>query len=431
MSVAPGTDAPVVPTNNLKAHGRALAGIGIVSGVGILATAGFQFVCIRGLGPSGYSLLASLLAFLNVISIGSSALRNSVAVGVAEDIAAGVKHKRRRFLDGGAVEALVLGGICVVAIAAAAPVLAGDLQAGIGPLLIVALSAVPYFLFSRAQGLLQGAGRSTTVVLWSTGAQVAQFILATVVVLVWRSAVGVIVVLLVIGVLGSLGAGLQAGRHGLRTGQRAFTATALVVILLTVVFTWLTSIDVVLVRSEVSAAEAGAYAAAATLIKTTLIVPATLSLYLLPRFVGHRTNASLTKLGVNVTLGLAALAGLAMAGVVALWGSSIVLVFGGGYGQASELLVPLALAWIPWTMAQSLLIRITAASSRVALALLVVIAAVQWGIGRLVLPDLHQFIAFNAGVGAAALAVLYSVHLVLLRKASRATSDLNGKPAQV
>ena len=46
-------------------HGGALLGIAAAAALGIGATAGFQVVASRGLGPRDYSLLTAFLAFIN------------------------------------------------------------------------------------------------------------------------------------------------------------------------------------------------------------------------------------------------------------------------------------------------------------------------------------------------------------------------------
>lgn len=412
----PTPPGPEARFGHVNRHGRALLAIAVISGVGVLATVGFQLVVIRGLGPVEYGLFAAFLAFINVASIGSAALRNSVAVSVADALATGRAAVRTRSLDASTIEALVLGAICTVGVLLASPMLGGSRGTDPIALAFVALTATPYFLFSRAQGLLQGEGNSRSVVLWSTGAQVAQFLLSIVALALGAGAKGVLAVLLLTAVAGAVGSSVEARGSGLATGGRAFTPDTTVVIALTIAFAWLTSIDVVLVRSGVEEAVAGSYAAAAVLIKTTLIIPATLSLYLLPRFVNRRRDASMTRLGVNVTLAISFVGGLVMLAVVYWCDDIIVAVFGGDYEDAVAILPALAVAWLPWAMAQGLLIRLTAVSSRSGLAFLVVLAIVQWFGGRAVLPGVERFIVFNGVVGTVALVALFVVHLIMTRR---------------
>jgi O-antigen/teichoic acid export membrane protein len=423
VPAAPGVPEPTGGAGHVSRHGRAMLAITVVSGIGILATTGFQLVVIRGLGPVEYGLLASFLAFINIASIGSGALRNSVAVTVAEARAKGTPAAPRGRLDGSTVEAIVLGVVCTLGVLLAAPLLGTGGAADVTALAFVALTATPYFLFSRAQGLLQGIGNSRAVVLWSTGAQIAQFVLSALAVALGAGATGVLTALLVTAVVGAVGTSVAAHRRGVLSGPRVFSVDSSVVIALTIAFAWLTSVDVVLVRAESEPAVAGAYAAAAVLIKTTLIIPATISLYLLPRFVSRRRDASMTMLGVNVTLGITVVAGVAMVGLVALWGEPLSTIFGGGYEDAAAMLPGFAVAWLPWALAQGLLVRLTAVSSRSALVVLVLAAAAQWFGGHAALPGVDRFILVNGIVGAVTFAALFAVHLVLARKDGRAAAQ--------
>lgn len=400
-------------------HGRAILTIGAVSALGILASAGFQIVTIRGLGPLGFGLLASFLALVNIAAIGSSALRNSVAVATADAGVPAPVVAPRRF-DSSLVEALVLGGLSTVGILVVAPLLAASLGANLTALALTAAVVSPYFLFSRAQGLLQGRGDSRSVVWWSTGAQVAQLGFTIVALALGLGAIGVLVGLLLTAVLGTVGASYQSRNIITARTTRPFSRRSLVVLLITLSFAWLTSIDVVLVQLGTSDAVAGAFAAAAVLIKTTLIIPATLSLYLLPKFVGRKNDASMTRLGVNVTLAITFVSGLLMFGLVTVAGERIVaILFGAAYDASAELLPLMALMWIPWAMAQGLLIRLTASSSRGGLLILVAAIGVQWVGSTLLLPDLPAMIILNGAVGFLALAGLFAIHAHSLHRLSR------------
>ncbi|TFC11897.1 hypothetical protein [Cryobacterium sp. MDB2-33-2] len=316
-------------------------------------------------------------------------------------------------MDSSLIEALALGAICTVGVLVV-PWLgagAGHESSDVIALLFVAGTITPYFLFARAQGILQGAGDPRSVIWWSTGAQIAQLLLSIAVLLCGFGALGILSVLLVTAVIGAVGSSIQARRSSVRLSGRPFTVESSVVLLLTITFAWLTNMDVVLVRAGSPENIAGAYAAAAVLIKTTLIVPATLSLYLLPRFVSRKKDASMTKYGVNVTLAITFLSGVAMFIIVSLAGGLIVPVFGPGYQSSLQLLPWLALAWLPWAMAQGLLIRLTASSSKLALVALVVVAIAQWIGSTALLPDVLAMIALNGILGFAALVVLFLVHL--------------------
>lgn len=393
-------------------HGGALLGIAAAVALGVSATAGFQVVASRGLGPRDFGLLTAFLALINIAAIGSTALRNAVAVDVAATATGVHPAKRRGRFDSSAVEAFTLGAAFTVALLLLAPWLAGSLQSSVYAPFIVAATVLPYFLFARSLGILQGRRRARAVVWWSTLAQVVQLLLALVVLALGWGATGVLLVYLLTILVVTWGSWRMTRGAPIASNRRPFNATTTVVLLLSIGFAWLTSVDVILVRSGVAENAAGAYSAGAVLVKMTLILPATLSLYLLPRFVSSKGNPALSRLGVNLTVALTVAAGLVIAGVLWVGGAFITaLLFGDEYGQTAKLLPAMALAWIPWAMTQAILVRITAVASRWGLLVLVVAAAAQWIGAKTVLPNLDAMIAVNGVVGLAAFALLFVIHL--------------------
>lgn len=404
------TDRRAMRLGYLQRHAGALARVGVVSVVGILASTLFQVVTGRGLGPAAFGLLAAFLSIVNIAAIGASALQNSVAVTTARTLA-GAPGAPRRW-DGALVEGLVLGGGGAVVVAALAGLLAGRL--GTSPLAVVLAAAtiLPSFLLSVAQGRLQGAGRAGAVAGWSTGSQVLRLALAGVALLAGLGAVSILLAVLVSITAAAVAATWQAYRAGLRVDAAPFGAHSLVLIGLTVAFAWLTNIDVMLVRTGAPEHPAGMYAAAAVLAKLILIVPTTLSLYLLPRFVKRGTDRGAMRFGVNVILGTVLGTGLLAAAAFAVLGGWVVrLFFGAGYEDAADVLRTLALAYVPWALAQGLLIRLTASRSRRALLTLVVVAVVQWVVARQVLPDLRAMTLVVGGLGVVVAVVFYLLHL--------------------
>jgi O-antigen/teichoic acid export membrane protein len=363
-----------------------------------------------------------------VAAIGSSALRNSVAVTTAEALHRGTSKSSdasgRRRRDGSIIEALILGGVGTLGVILFAPTISAPGAVGVAVVGLTASAMIPNFLFARAQGRLQGEGDSRSVVWWSSGAQVAQALLALVAVLLGGDAVAILAILVLTAVAGALGASIQSRRDHLPAPTRAFTANSTVVLLLTVGFAWMTNADVVFVRGLVHGEAVGAYAAAAVLIKTTLIVPATFSLYLLPRFVRRRDDTAMTALGVNVILAATIVTGLLMFGVVSLFGDFIVhLLFGAGYAQTEQIVIPFSLAWIPWALAQGVLVRITAAASRAALIAFGVAIAAQFGLAILTLPSIVNWLLANGILGLLLFAVLFAIHLRLLRSTRNAAAS--------
>lgn len=393
-------------------HGGALLGIAAAVALGISATAGFQVVASRGLGPRDFGLLTAFLALINIAAIGSAALRNAVAVDVAESALGGPSTERRGRLDSSAIEALTLGTVFTVALLLLAPWLAGSLQSSVYAPFIAAATVLPYFLFARSLGILQGRRRARAVVWWSTLAQVVQLLLALVVLALGWGATGVLLVYLLTILVVTWGSWRMTRGTQIASTRRPFNSVTTVVLLLSISFAWLTSVDVILVRSGVTEDVAGAYSAGAVLVKMTLILPATLSLYLLPRFVSSKGNPALSRLGVNLTVGLTVVAGLVIAGILWVGGHFITaLLFGDAYDQTAKLLPAMALSWIPWAMTQAILVRITAVASRWGLVVLIVAAAIQWIGAKTVLPNIDAMIALNGVVGLASFALLFVIHL--------------------
>lgn len=391
-------------------YGRIFGEIAGVSAVGILATAGFQLVVIRGLGSSGYGVLAALLALVNLISVGSAALRNSVAVATAT-ADPDARRKTSRW-DATLVEAVVLGVLGTVVIGIIATILAGPVDAGPLAVVLIAATALPYFFFARAQGRLQGMGRARAVVWWSTGAQVAQLVLAALTVFLGWGVGGVLGVLVLTAVIGALGATRQARAAAPAHGS-AFSRQSTIVLLATIAFTWMTTADVVLVKAGTEADIAGSYAAAAMLVKTTLIIPATLSLYLLPRLAARGADSRMVRTSMSLSLLATTAGGLAMIVVALIAGEFITrLLFGPGYGASAEILPWVAVMWLPWAVAQAALIRALAIASLPALLGLGVGVVVQWLAVSSLLPDLGAALVANGVVGALVAGWLFLIHVL-------------------
>lgn len=391
---------PPMPRSALSRHGRELGAIGLVSVIGIVATAGFQIVAVRGLGPSEFGLLAALLAVINIAAIGSGALRTAVAVNVARtavDVPRDLSSPRR---DSTLTESLVLGGASTLTVVALAPWLLGALESTGLALAITTAALLPYFLFARAQGVLQGLGRTRAVVYWTTGSQILQLALTVAVVMLGFGATGVLVAVLSTVVLGTLGSSLHARNFASPSDRRAFDRDTTVVLLLTIAFAVATNLDVIMVRALASTDQAGAYAAAAVLVKTTLIIPATLSLYLLPRFVAHSGDRSRSRQGTLLTVGVTVVGGVLVALALALIAAPVVtILFGDAYASTIAILPLLAFSFVPWATAQAVLIRTTAVASRFGLVVVIVAVVGQLILGLLVLPVIEQYILANAILG--------------------------------
>lgn len=416
-STDPDTDSQAPATKReislgyLRRHAGPLITVGGLAGLGILSTSAFHVVTGRGLGPGAFGLLAAFLAIVNIAAIGASALQNSVAVVTADPETSTTDGSYRR-LDSATIEALVLGGAVTVAIVVAAPLFADWLGTSSLAVYLAALTVVPSFLFSVALGRLQGAGRATAVSGYSTASQVFRLLLAVGVLAAGLGAVSVLFAVLLAIVAVAVAASWHTRKLHVRSSARAFSRKSTVLILLTLSFAWLTNIEIVLVRANTVEDVSGAFAAGAVLAKMILLVPTVLSLYLLPRFVFRKTDGSTVRYGINIVLGTVLAAGLAVAAAVAVLGDTLVaLLFGAGYDLAADLLPWMAVAYLPWALAQGLLISLTAAASRRALAVLVAAAVVQWIAASILLPDIRAMIVGIGLIGLVTTAALFVLHL--------------------
>lgn len=409
-AVAQQVSAREVSRGYLRRHAAPLLSVGALSVLGILATSAFQIVTGRGLGPEAFGLLAAFLAIVNIAAIGASALQNSVAVVTASAEEAGAPANRR-FLDGPLIEALVLGGLATVIIIAAAPTLAHALGTSSLTVVLAALTVLPSFLFSVGQGRLQGAGRAMAVTCYSTTSQVLKLVLGGAVLVVGLGAVSVLTSVLAAIVVVAVAASLHARRLRLSTTAAAFSKRSIVLISLTLAFAWLTNIDVVLVRAHTGETISGAFAAAAVLAKLGMLIPTVLSLYLLPRFVSRGKDRSAVSYGVKIVLATVLVSGTMLVAGLGLFGHLLVrILFGSGYGHAVGMLPWMALAYLPWALAQGLLISLTARASRGALLVLVVAALAQWVCATIVLPNVTAMIAVIGCIGLVTSAALFVLH---------------------
>ncbi len=407
------------PPGYLRRHSGALLIVAALSVLGILATAGFHVVTGRGLGPEAFGLLAAFLAIVNIAAIGASALQNSVAVATARTLRAPTKRipKRHFGIESSMFEALVLGGLGTVVVIVIAPFLAPVLGTNTVALYLAALTILPGFLLSRAQGLLQGVGNARSVAAWSTVSQILRLALAAIAIAAGLGAVTVLIAVMCAIWLVTAGASWQSSRLTVHSAEVPFTWNSVVLLLLTLSFAWITNVDVILVRSGTSELVSGTFAAAAVLAKMMLLVPTTLSVYLLPRFVNRQGDHKTVRFGVTIVLLTVLVGGASMLLAVTFFGGPIVaILFGSGYSMAAEFLPWLTLAYLPWAMAQGLLIRLTASGSRRALIVLLGACVAEWTAASFLLPNVQAMIAAIGGIGGITLLLFFVQHLITSKK---------------
>lgn len=401
----------------IRRHGKAFLSVGLISAIGILASVGFQVLTSRSLGPEAFGLLAAFMAIVGIASTGSSALQNSVAVGAAR----AAKNPQATFdsrkkWDASLVEAVCLGGAGTILVLVFAQPLATLLNTGLEAVILAAATIFPAFLFSRSLGILQGSGRSRSVAGWTSGGQAFRLLLIIIVISLSLGAISMLFAVFLSTLAITIGSGIQSSRTHLKPEGIAFSRDTIIVLLLVISFSWLTNIEVVLVRGGSPELESGSFAAAAVLTKTIFIVPGMMSVYLLPRFVSSQHDNKTSNRGVLVSVGLIFVGGVAaFIGLLWLAQPITMLLFGKGYGLTVEYLPWLALAYLPWAMSQGLLIRLTAITSRSALIVFLIAAVIEWVGAEMVLPDIFAMIWLLGILGSSVLACLVVIHLASLK----------------
>ena len=273
--------------------------IGLATVVGVLAALAFQVTSARAIGPQEFGLLAAFLAIINVAAFGSAALQNAVAVRTAEITSRsdGSSPPRRRRPS----EATIVGLGGALVVAALTPVLVRALHATPAVVLLAAAVIPLAFWLSEAVGALQGVGRSDIATWWSTISLLARLALVLAALALGLGIGGVLAAILLGTGLAVVGAAVPA-RRARQVGLGIFSSTGLTVLLVSLVFAWLVNADVIILRAASAATVVGHFASAAVLVKAAFIIPSTLSIYLLPRFVRNRSNDQLVRVGERVTL---------------------------------------------------------------------------------------------------------------------------------
>lgn len=406
---------------HVRSHGKALLAVGVASGLGIVASFAFQLLSARFLSPADFGLLSAFIVIVNVAAIGSASLQSSVTVQTASALSsrdASVRTTHRWPLD-----AIVLGVGGGALVALLSPWLAAALTTTPMVILVAAATIPLSFLFADAMGLLQGSTQVAQAVWWSTFSQIARVLFAILAIAAgagFGGIVGAVLAALVVAVVG----GLWSARRVPRPTNGVFSRSGITIVILTIAFAWLTSSDIIFLRAGAPEDLAGMYASVTVLVKTGFLIPSTLSLYLLPRFVKHRDNPALSRIGVLATLGISIATSVAMIVVFLTLGNWIVgLIYPPAYAPAADLLVPTALAYMPWIAAQGMMIKMTSSASPVAAATLVIAAVAQWIAFTQTIPDVTAMLTAYAAIGTAVLVVFFVIDMRNARRLRRLRAD--------
>lgn len=373
----------------------------------------FTVLAARTLSPASYGELAALLGVLLIGVVPATGLQTAGALALADPGPARTTPGQVH-----AAALVITAGVGAGALAAAAPVAALLHLPDPATALWLAALLVPHTVLGGYLGILQGTDRFARVAA------------VTAVFTVGKTA-GAIAGLLVGGTPDAALAGMTVGAAvgagvgwlccgapppGL-AGAGALVRRALPAAAALLGFVVLTSVDVVLARHWLPAAEAGGYAVGAIITKVVFWLPQGVAVVVLPRLADPRRRGRATAVAVAVTAGLGAVLTL---GVLGLGARALPMIGGAAYGAGIG--APGWLFAVLGTMlavAQLLLYSGIAATDRIAgaavwLALVVEVAAVA-----ALAAGGRGSVAAIAGCATAAATLLVAAGLVRRRAAGR------------
>lgn len=384
---------------------RTIGAISILSGLGILATIFFQIVAARSLTASEFAIFAGFLSLVNVAAVGSGALQNAVAVNTARSKSRSGDSRTNSAVwgvyrqDGSLVESIAFGVIG----AAGAWILTLSAENVLHQHQVIAFAAVMTipmsFALARQLGVLQGNERSTRVIAWSTATAIIRLAIFPTLMAAGAEPLFAVTSSVVVSIfLSSVGAAFSNQNSMKRPRNSPFARSTVVVTITVIGFAWLTNADVLFVSSSLNPTDASQYAIASVIIKTTLIVPGTMSLLFLARFAKSQdTERQRGEFAIEV-ISLASIA--ILAGILYFFGTPLMrVIFGDVYSFSPIYLLNLSLCFAPWVYLQAILIRANSLA-RWGTAVPVLLGAfAQVIIFTLALPDLTVMLFSNAVLG--------------------------------
>lgn len=370
----------------------------------------FTIVFAHLLGADGYGSLGALLAAFTILIVPGSALQATVAREVSAAAASGDENPAAgvwRWLERLMVATVAVGGVAVL--------LREPLAQSIGVDDVWAAAAIPpsgalWLALCVQRGALQGMRRYAVVglsiiaeacarlglgiALYAAGLGVTGAFLGT------TASIAVISLLLVVPLWKVLG---RWQSHTVPLRFRSLLASAWAPVLAFALLAALQNIDIVYVKHQATADEAGSYAAASIAAKAVIWVAIGLGLYLLPEAVRRTRIGQDARPVLWRTLGLICLVAVPMILVFAVAGEPLLaLVFGEDLTAAAGALPLLALAFSLLSVAY-LGVQYLLALGRTGFVALLAMAAVA---------ELVLLLALGTGLVAVAL-VLVALQLVL------------------
>ncbi len=337
----------IAPRGHTRGSSAARSAAAVGGASLVLALTGYLFNVgvIRFLGPEGYAEVAALLAVIGLAALPLGSLTSLVAREIAflrsrgaeEDIGASVRWVIR------------WGLLSAVGVGLLLTALSPSLAAALGihsawPVVMMAWGVSSATATAALLGLVQGGQdfRAVSEVLggfgvlrvlflvpalaagWGTAGALAASLLAAILALAW---------------LARAVRPFWPDRSTGRPMPDVRWRPTMVLVLATLAFGSLTNVDVLLAGVLLPQYEAGNYAAAALFAKAALLIPASVSMVLLPRAASMQWSSEpfrrVATKSLSATVGLTA----AVALVIALLPSDLLLfVLGSGFGEVRSLL---------------------------------------------------------------------------------------------
>ena len=414
-------------TARLRALSRRLAPAGIVRNNAIFFVGGvvagvfgyaFHFVVGRLLGPAAYSVVASAVAAVYLLTLPSLVIQligvrfTSVAVAHGDDRAL------RPLLALLSLISLGLGLLVALVFGFGLGPLAGFLHiADLRIVGVLAISTLTGMLVSTNRGILQGLQRFGILSVNLVIDGVAKLAVAAALIIAGLGPVGAVIGLVagpIVAYLQSLGTlrRLPRGTPGrpIEIGQLArYAAPAAIAV---VGVTYLFNIDVVLARHYLSARDAGIYAAGAVLARAVYFLGLTVAAVMFPEVATRHARDQGHFRVVDLSLLFLAAVGIAMIAAYLLVPALVLLPYGNQFDAVRPYLGPFAVALTLLAIANLLVNYFLSVNSARFAAPLLLAGALETVLMVAFHRDLAQLLAMllvTTGLLAISLAILYAI----------------------
>lgn len=295
---------------------RSPLGSAAVVSVAFLATNALAYVftvlAARALTPAAYGELAALLSVLLVGSVPATGVQTAAALHLG-----GAPGSRAVLARLHATALAVALAVCLLGVAAVAPLRAVLHLSGTAALLWLVALLLPHTLIAGYQGQLQGGGRYRRLAGVTIAFGALKLTGGTAGLLLGGTPDAALAGMTLGAAAGALTGWLACGRTGVARGLRQPMAAALRASGALLGFVVLLNLDLLLARHHLPAAVAGQYAVASIVTKVAFWLPQGVGVVLLPRLADgdHRRRilpvavAAVASVGAALTLATAVLGG--------------------------------------------------------------------------------------------------------------------------